>query len=76
MKVIKRFLFDKAQYRLEDGWGNTILLAVDYKNGRFDLVNVTLGNIGIGDLRDEAGRVAHSLIKKKRGVNFSDNIKV
>lgn len=76
MKAIKRFLFDKAQYRLEDGWGNVILLVVDYKNGHFDLVNVAFGNMGIGDLRNEAGLVAHSLIKRKRGVNFSGNIKL
>ncbi len=76
MKTIKKFLFDKAQYRLEDGQGNAVLLVVDYKKGRFDLVDVILGNVGIGDLRNKAGLVARSLIKRKRGINFSANIKL
>ena len=76
MKAIKKFLFDKAQYRLEDDGGNVVLLAVDYENGRFDLLDVAFVDLGMRELKDEACLMARSLIKRKRGVNFSDNIKL
>lgn len=69
-------MFDRARYRLEDDSGNIVFLEIDYKNGRFNLVDVNTNDSTMGILKSEASLVASSLIKRKQGVNFSDNIKL
>ena len=68
--MIKTFYFENAKYRVGDGGGSEVILAVDYRNGKYKV----LGRSPV--LKQQASFVAESLIKRKRNVNFSDNIKV
>ena len=61
---------------MADRGGNKILLDVDYENGRFALSKKTRGEGDISRLKREIELVAENLINRKRGVNFSDNIKI
>ena len=68
--MIKTFYFESAKYRVGDGGGNEVILAVDYRDGKYKV----FGRSPV--LGQQAGLVAKSLIRRKRNVNFSDNIKV
>jgi hypothetical protein len=70
-KHIKSFLFDKAQYRVGDENGNELLMKVDYKNGKYALVDLEFSNEKMKSLKREAGEIATDLIKRKSKVNFA-----
>lgn len=76
MHTISRFYFDKAKYRLTDALGNEVLMAIDYKNARFRLREVTVfDKENMAKLRSRVNRIATDLIRRKHDVNFSGTIK-
>jgi len=52
-------------------------MEIDYKNGKFELPVVNLGESkGMQELKRAVGKLAAGLIKRKRNVNFSAKIGV
>ncbi len=68
MVKIARFYFDNATYRVADENDNEVLLMVDYKNNRFELVEQ---EARAKDFVEKVGLIAVDLLKKKHGVNFA-----
>ena len=77
MKYIKKFYFDRAKYRVGDGRGNEVFMVIDYKNGRFKLVELEAADRkSMISFITIVNMVAVGLIKKKQNVNFSDRIEL
>ena len=70
---INGFFFGKAEYRLEDGIGNILLMKINYKDNDYDLVVVENKGKGLNRFKNEARSVARDLLKKKSKVNFARN---
>jgi hypothetical protein len=70
----KSFLFEKAQYVLSDGKGNSLLLIVDYKNNKHKDAVVKKNGGGYMKLQKEAGKVAKDLLERKHKINFVRSI--
>lgn len=76
MKTITKFYFDKAKYTLADAGGNTVLMAIDYKGGKFRVITKSVVNKQkMNMLKDQAQLIAADLLIRKHNVNFSDKIK-
>ena len=70
-KVITKFYFDKAKYLVGDYLGIEVFLKVDYKNGKFRLSQE------LPEPQNTQVKIyAQDMIKRKHGLNFSDNIKI
>lgn len=76
MSTISKFYFDKAKYYLADVDGNQVFMAIDYKGGKFKVIEVNLVNKNMRLLKNQAQNIAANLILRKRNVNFSDTIRV
>ena len=74
LNYTKSFIFDKAQYVLRDGNGNSILLKVDFKNNKFGYKTKKKNGGGYGVLKKEAEGIAKELLKRKHGKNFADRL--
>jgi len=70
-KYIKSFLFQKAQYRLEDKLGNTVILTINYWEGEYEVKTLLFIDDSIDKLNDEATGIAQDLLKRKHKVNFA-----
>ena len=70
-KYINKFLFDKAKYMLEDTFGNSIFVAVNYRENYFKIIERQTLTSDINLLIDEAGNIAKDLLKRKHDVNFA-----
>lgn len=75
-KIITKFYFDRATYRVGDDFGNEVFVEIDYKNGLFNLFASKVAEKGFRQLESQAGAVANILIKKKHNINFSDRIEI
>lgn len=81
LKTIKELMFGTADYHISDGNGDALVLHVDYKNGTYNLSN--LSNSRQGDtvspsnpeFRKEVSKLADDLLKRKHGVNFAKRIR-
>lgn len=65
-KYIKSFIFDIAQYLVEDGKGNSVLLQINYKDNSFNMQKTEKIDV---DFVQEIEEVAKRLLEKKHGVN-------
>jgi RNA 3'-terminal phosphate cyclase len=70
LKTIKKFEFDSAHYRLDDGNGDAVTLNVDYKNNQYRIS--AAGEPGNQAFRQEIAEVAADLLSRKHGVNFAN----
>jgi hypothetical protein len=72
LKNVKKFIFDKAQYQIEDSLGNRGVLKVDYKSNKYQIKILSHSQ----NLEDTATAELHSLaadlLKRKHGVNFAN----
>lgn len=62
---LKSFMFDNAQYEIEDKFGNKGILKVNYKAKSYEI-------LGIKDIEayDELSLFAQTILDRKHGVNF------
>lgn len=74
LKVIKSFVFDFAQYYLEDAFGDKIVLKINYKENNYS-VNRLEGEFK-GMFKKEVEELARSLLSRKSGVNRASLIKL
>lgn len=65
---INAFFFDKAQYKVSDSFGNTVVLKVDYWNNSYELI----GKLEKSAM-EEINIFAKSILRRKHAVNFADN---
>ncbi len=76
MSTITKFYLDKAKYYLADVDGNQVFMIIDYKDGKFKVVDVRLVNkANMKLLKNQVQEIASDLIQKKHDVNFSVKIK-
>lgn len=68
LKNLKEFIFDKAQYQVQDTKGNKGLLKVDYKNKQYSIEGRGLATESIQEL----ALFAQSILEKKHGINFAE----
>lgn len=71
IKIIKKFVLDKASYKLEDNSGNRLLMRIDYWDGNFELKDEMVLNDKIIMLKNKASRIARKLLVKKHKINFA-----
>ena len=72
-KIITKFYFDRATYRVGDDFGNEVFVEIDYKNSQFVISEInSLQNIS--EFKQKIVLMAQQLITKKHNVNFSDRI--
>ncbi len=71
MKVqhIQKFIFQQAQYHLEDA-ESAILLKINYRDNTFEIQ--AQSEIVSESLKNEAEDVAHDLLSRKHGKNFAE----
>ena len=62
---LKSFIFDVAQYEIEDKFGNKGTLKVNYKNKSYEIEGIT-------DIEayEELSLFAQTILDRKHGVNF------
>ena len=68
LKNIKTFLFNKAEYRIADGYGHEALLCVDYAGNEYQVIGDDLDQVAL----DEISKFACDLLKRKHGRNFAE----
>ena len=74
-KIITKFYFDRATYRVGDDFGNEVFVEIDYKNSQFVISEInSLQNIS--EFKQKIVLMAQQLITKKHNVNFSDRIEI
>lgn len=74
LKFIKSFLFDYAQYYLEDVKGDKIVLKINYKENNYSVTRLE-GDFH-GKFKKEVNALAKSLLGRKSGVNRANMIKL
>jgi len=74
LKYIKSFVFDFAQYYLDDASGDKIMLKINYKENNYSVYKQ--GNIYNANFRKEVDDLAKSLLGKKSGINRVNMIKL
>ena len=70
-KNVTSFFFSKAEYYVGDENGNKVLIKVDYRNSKFAFRILQRRSVGIVVLKNEAGKFAQDLLKRKSKVNFA-----
>lgn len=73
LTYIKGFFFHSAEYQLDDGAEDAVVLVIDYKNNSF-AVKDKVGAKNI-KFRQEIESLARSLLQRKHGVNRAGLIK-
>jgi len=74
LKFIKSFVFDFAQYYLEDASGDKIVLKINYKENNYSVIRIE-GDFK-GKFKTEVDELAKSLLGRKSGVNRASMIKL
>ena len=72
-KNINGFYFGKAEYRIEDGGGNILIIDVNYKENKYRLKVQKANNGNMLTLKKEARLIAKDLLTRKSKVNFAGN---
>lgn len=71
INTIQKFIFNKAEYLIEDSRG-VVLLRIDYYNNQYKIKEQS--EIITEELKQEVHEVARDLLKRKHGVNFVDRL--
>ncbi len=73
LNTIKTFEFDSAYYRLDDGHGDQVSLAIDYKNNRYSITSVARAATIRPNpaFRRHIAIIAADLLARKHGQNFA-----
>ena len=73
MKIdtMKKFIFNKAEYLIEDTPG-AVLLRVDYYHNSYEIEQQS--NNMSEELIQKIHKIAKSLLKRKHGVNFVERV--
>jgi hypothetical protein len=74
LKFIKSFVFDFAQYYLEDESGNRIVLKINYKENNYNVYG--LDKAYSREFGKEVNELAKSLLGRKSGINRAKAIKL
>lgn len=69
VQSISKFIFNKAEYLLEDDSGS-LLLKIDYFHNSFEIEQQTATITKA--LSNEAKRIADDLLSRKHGINFAE----
>jgi hypothetical protein len=72
-KHVSGFYFGKAEYRIEDKSGNSLLVKINYRKRNYDLVVLRKNGKGLSVLKNKASSIAKDLLKRKSKVNFAKN---
>jgi len=74
-KIITKFYFDRAKYRVGDDFGNEVFVEIDYKNRRFVISEIIVIQNAF-EFKQKVVFMAQQLIAKKHNINFSDRIEI